>query len=44
MRNLGDYSGVLGTWTFDANGDTTLSAVSGWQIQGGEWTFLQIVD
>ncbi len=29
------FDGVLGTWSFDKNGDTTLTAMSGLQIKGG---------
>lgn len=43
LTNLGQYSGVLGTWTFDSNGDTTLKTVSGWQIKNGQWSFVQVI-
>src|SRR5579884_74071 len=29
-----DYDGVLGRWSFDANGDTTLTTMSGSQVKG----------
>jgi branched-chain amino acid transport system substrate-binding protein len=32
-----DFNGVLGTWSFDANGDTTLSSMTGYQAQGGKY-------
>jgi branched-chain amino acid transport system substrate-binding protein len=32
-----DYDGVLGKWSFDRNGDTTLSAMSGRQVKGGKF-------
>lgn len=32
-----DFDGVLGKWSFDANGDTTLSDVQGFIAQGGKW-------
>jgi branched-chain amino acid transport system substrate-binding protein len=32
-----NYSGVLGTWSFDANGDTTLTTMSGRQITNGKF-------
>jgi branched-chain amino acid transport system substrate-binding protein len=32
-----DYTGVLGTWSFDANGDTTLTRMSGRQIVDGQF-------
>jgi branched-chain amino acid transport system substrate-binding protein len=32
-----DYDGVLGKWSFDANGDTTLTTMSGRQVKGGKF-------
>jgi len=32
-----DFEGVLGTWSFDANGDTSLISMVGNQVQKGEW-------
>ena len=32
-----DYDGVLGKWSFDANGDTTLVAMSGRQVKNGKF-------
>lgn len=32
-----DFSGVLGTWSFDANGDTTLTDMSFYQVQKGSY-------
>lgn len=32
-----NFSGVLGTWSFDANGDTTLTTMSGRQIVNGKF-------
>ena len=34
-----DYPGLLGTWSFDANGDTSLSAMSGFEVKGAEFVF-----
>ncbi len=34
-----DYDGVLGKWSFDANGDTTLTQFSGAIAKGGAWVF-----
>ena len=31
------FSGVLGVWSFDPNGDTTLTDTSFYQAQGGQW-------
>jgi len=32
-----DFNGVLGTWSFDANGDTTLSDMTVYQVQSGAY-------
>ncbi|MCC7369023.1 MAG: branched-chain amino acid ABC transporter substrate-binding protein [Chloroflexi bacterium] len=32
-----NYDGVLGTWSFDANGDTTLTTMSGRAVVGGKF-------
>ena len=32
-----DYKGVLGTWSFDEDGDTTLSELSILRVEGGEF-------
>ncbi len=39
MQRLGSYEGMLGRWQFDANGDTTLTAIGGWCIEDGVWQF-----
>jgi branched-chain amino acid transport system substrate-binding protein len=36
-----DFQGILGTWSFDANGDTTLKDLSGNIVKSGKWTFAQ---
>lgn len=33
-----DFNGVLGTWSFDANGDTTLTDMTVYQVKGGAFT------
>jgi branched-chain amino acid transport system substrate-binding protein len=38
-----DYQGVLGTWSFDANGDTSLTEMSGSKIEGGEFVFQTVI-
>ncbi|HZT06881.1 MAG TPA: branched-chain amino acid ABC transporter substrate-binding protein [Chloroflexota bacterium] len=35
MIHTKDFDGVLGKWSFDANGDTTLSTLSGRQVKNG---------
>jgi len=34
---LQDFSGVLGTWSLDANGDISLAGTSFYQVQGGQF-------
>jgi branched-chain amino acid transport system substrate-binding protein len=36
-----NYDGVLGKWSFDANGDTTLTQFSGSQATSGAWAFVK---
>jgi branched-chain amino acid transport system substrate-binding protein len=38
-----DYKGVLGTWSFDANGDTTLKTLSGNVVKDGKWEFVELL-
>jgi branched-chain amino acid transport system substrate-binding protein len=32
-----NFDGALGTWSFDANGDTSLTDMTFWQVQGGKY-------
>jgi branched-chain amino acid transport system substrate-binding protein len=41
MQNLGDYSGIFGTWHFDQQGDISFTGISGMQVQNGVWTFVE---
>jgi branched-chain amino acid transport system substrate-binding protein len=43
LSEVKDYPGVLGTWSFDANGDTSLLTFSGTQVEGGEFTFQKVL-
>lgn len=43
LRETRDYDGVLGRWSFDANGDTTLRTVSGNEVKGGRFAFAKII-
>jgi branched-chain amino acid transport system substrate-binding protein len=36
-----DYDGVLGKWSFDAGGDTTLTQFSGSTAKAGAWSFVK---
>jgi branched-chain amino acid transport system substrate-binding protein len=38
-----DFQGVLGTWSFDANGDTSLTAMSGQIVKAGKFEFAQAI-
>ncbi len=38
-----DFTGITGTWSFDANGDTTLSVMSGSIVKNGKWEFVKIL-
>ena len=38
-----NYDGVLGTWSFDENGDTTLAELSGHRVQNGEFEFDRVL-
>jgi branched-chain amino acid transport system substrate-binding protein len=39
-----NFEGVLGTWSFDANGDTSLTTMSGSQVKDGAFTFVQVIE
>ncbi len=43
MSDLGEFSGVLGDWRFDVQGDISLTTISGFQVQDGVWSFVQII-
>lgn len=38
-----DFNGILGTWSFDANGDTTLTDMSGAQVKAGKFEFQKAI-
>ena len=40
LSAIKDFSGVTGTWSFDKNGDTTLSDYAVYQVKDGKWTFV----
>lgn len=35
-----DFKGLLGTWSFDPNGDTSLTTLSGNTVKDGKWSFV----
>ncbi len=39
-----NYNGVLGTWSFDENGDTTLTELSGQRVENGAFEFNRTID
>lgn len=39
-----DYKGVFGTWSFDQNGDTSLTTFSGQVVKDGKWEFVQVIE
>jgi branched-chain amino acid transport system substrate-binding protein len=39
-----DYQGVLGTWSFDDDGDTSLTRLSIQEIEDGEFKLDRILD
>ena len=39
-----DYNGVLGTWSFDEDGDTTLTELSIQQVENGEFEYQRTID
>lgn len=36
-----DFEGALGRWSFDANGDTSLTTMSGLQVKNGKFEFIK---
>jgi branched-chain amino acid transport system substrate-binding protein len=38
-----DFTGALGTWSFDENGDTTNKAMSVNTIKDGDFSFIKAV-
>ncbi|MBA2482075.1 MAG: branched-chain amino acid ABC transporter substrate-binding protein [Planctomycetes bacterium] len=38
-----DFDGALGKWSFDANGDTTQTVVSGNTVKGGAFEFVKLL-
>lgn len=44
MAATKDYPGALGTWSFDANGDTTLQQMSGNVVRNGEFVLEKLLE
>ena len=43
LHAVKDFKGVLGAWSFDANGDTSLLTFSGTQVTGGKFVFVKVL-
>lgn len=43
LNNLRDFDGVLGKWSFNKDGDTTLTDFTIWQVVNGSWKAVNIV-
>lgn len=43
VLNTKDFNGVLGTWSFDPNGDTSLTTLSGNVVKNGKWEFVNVL-
>lgn len=43
VLNTKDFNGVLGQWSFDPNGDTTLKTLSGNVVKNGKWEFVSVL-
>jgi branched-chain amino acid transport system substrate-binding protein len=39
-----DFPGLLGEWSFDENGDTTSTKMSGSVVKDGKWAFSETLD
>lgn len=39
ISRISNYDGLFGTWSFDQDGDTTLSIISGNRVRGGTFVF-----
>ncbi len=42
VSKIKDYDGLFGTWSFDNNGDTTLTIISGSRVQNGNFVFKKL--
>jgi branched-chain amino acid transport system substrate-binding protein len=43
LANIKNFDGVLGQWSFDANGDTSQNDFTVWQVGGGAWKAITLV-
>ncbi len=43
LKNTKDFDGALGKWSFDANGDTTMTVMSGNTVRDGTFAFVKLL-
>jgi len=43
LRATKNFDGALGTWSFDENGDTTLTVMSGNTVKAGQFSFVKLL-
>lgn len=43
IAKIKDFDGVLGAWSFDEQGDTTLTTMSGNVVKGGKFEFVKLL-
>jgi branched-chain amino acid transport system substrate-binding protein len=43
LKQTKDFDGALGVWSFDANGDTTLTTMSGSGVENGAFKFIKLL-
>ena len=43
LASTKDFTGALGTWSFDENGDTTMKTMSGNTVKNGAFEFLKVL-
>jgi branched-chain amino acid transport system substrate-binding protein len=39
-----DFEGALGKWSFDANGDSSLNTMTGFEVKGGKWEYKEYLE
>jgi branched-chain amino acid transport system substrate-binding protein len=44
LRNIKDFEGALGKWSFDLNGDISVRKLSGNTIKNGKFEFIKLLD
>ncbi len=44
ITNLGEFSGALGDWHFDDQGDISIKTIALMQVQDGKWVFVEAIE